>query len=242
MLREIYWHGLGPCADPLSEREIQTAAMRGEPPGRDQPVDTPNFVYASRSKDVAVAFTTLGGGRAVCQVDPGDLPVEVDPDFPELGVRFRGAVQVVSTEVFREAELPTAREVVEILAHGYKWPDGSSWYLPNGFLRTPPAAQALGYADADFEWLGRWYPIHFLHFDHDGRITAMTDDGHGYVMFPPDHPMAHGRGGVPVSQLPHAWTRPGYFPSTDIVQGGLGIRLKWNPELADEIIHMPWEW
>lgn len=239
---QIYWHGLGPCADPQAVREIHTAEMRGEQPRRIyQPPDSPQYVYASPSKEVAIAFSTLAGGRSICRIDPGPLPAEPDTDFPTLGVRFRGPVKVIATQVLQPETLPTARQIAETLAPDSRWPNGTNWYTPDGYLRTPPALHLMGYSDEDFTWLGPWFPLFFLAVERNGRAAALTDDGHAHIMFPPDHPDTVGLRRVPTRSIAHTWRDPGYFPTQEELLMALEVHAKWQPAVFDQLNHMPWD-
>lgn len=142
--RVRYWHGLGPCPNPFSVRVIETAEMRGVPVRHNAAPECREYVYASSSWEVALAFSTLGGGQTVCEINPGALVAEPDPEFPKLGVRFHGPVKAVSAEVVGESALPNARQIVEALAADYVWPDGTSRYSADGYLLTPPARGASG--------------------------------------------------------------------------------------------------
>lgn len=239
----MYWHGLGRCPDPAAVTVIYPESQLGDRESfrYEKVPDSENYVHASTSKDVAIAFSALGRGHAVCQVDPGALPACVDTDFPTLGLRFRGSVQVVSTELIDRSALPSARQITKTLAADYLWPDGSSQYVQGGFLRTPPSLRHHGYADSDFEWLGRWYPVAYLHTFGDGQVMALTGDGHYYLMFPRRFPQAEGRRCVPIGTVEHAWNEPGYVPAGRDVLMNYQIRAKWEPQKLSEDVHLPWE-
>jgi len=239
-----FWHGLGQCDDPENVRVIETAEMLGDTLQsfrRNQPPESGEYVYASPSKEVALAFSALSGGRAVCEVDPGELVVEVDPDFPILGVRFKGPVKVVSTEVVARSALPNARQIVETLSDDYVWGDGTPYYSRDGFMLAPPAGREWGYADKDFEWLGPWFPLNFLILGADGIAVAFNEHGRAHQMYPPDHPDLDGRRRVPLGSLGDAWNEPGEFPDTGDLLTMVQIRLKWNDETL-EPLRVPWEW
>lgn len=236
-----YWHGLGPCPTPFGVRRIETAAMRGLPVRPNAAPEYREYVYASTSRDVAMAFSTLGGGQAVCEVDPGGLAAELDPDFPNLGVRFRGPVTTVDVDVVEQSELPSARQIAEELSPDYVWPDGSARYAKDGYLLAPPFARPWGYDDADFRWLGRWYPLHFLLPSADGMIVAINENCRAHQMYPPDHPDLAGRRRVPMGSLDDAWCRPGMYPATGDLLEKIRIRLERDdPDLQP--IRVPWEW
>lgn len=239
--RVRYWHGLGACPMPFAVRKIETAATRGLPARPNAPLECREYVYASTSWDVALAFSTLGGGQAVCEVDPGGLAAEVDPDFPNLGVRFRGPVKSVSVEVVSESELPTARQIVEVLSPDYVWPDGSAKYAKDGHLLAPPFARAWGYDDEDFRWLGRWYPIHFLLPSADGITVAINEKCRAHQMYPPDHPDLDGRRRVPLGSLDDAWRQPGLYPATADLLEKIRVRLERDDPTL-EPIRRPWDW
>ena len=241
--RTVYWHGLGRCPDPAAVTVIYPESMLGEQEAfrREKVPGSENYVHASPAKEVAIAFSVLGGGYAVCQIDPGTLPCCVDTDFPTLGVQFRGPVHVLSTELIDRAALPNARQITKTLASDYLWPDGSSRYVDTGHLRTPPSLLHRGYVDSDFEWLGRWYPLDFLHAFEEGQVMALTGDGHYYLMFPPGFPQAEGRRCVPAGTVEHAWNEPGYFPAREDTLMNYRIRVKWEPEKLTYDIHLPWE-
>jgi hypothetical protein len=230
-----YWHGLGRDEDPMSVREIETAQMRGLPIRPGVPLECREYVYASTSREVAAAFSVLGGGRAVCEVNPGSLAVELDTDFPTLGVRFHGPVKATSVQVIDAAELPSARQVIKTLAVDYLWEEGNRQYSEDGYLRTPPKSRARGYVDEDFRWLGAWYPFHFLYPNDDGTEVAIDENERRYVMFPPDHPGLAGRRRVPLGSLDN-WRRPGVYPD------GKDLRRRALRRSGPDAVVMPWQW
>lgn len=241
----MYWHGLGHCGDPSEETEIFTRKEREargqtyrEPFRTDEPEDTQDYVHASPSAEVALAFSTLSHGHAVCEIDPGELPAERDPDFPTLSVRFAGTVKIVSTTLFDTTALPSARQIVKTLSSDYRHDDGTPRYRPDGYLRTPPAGHLYGYTDPDFQWLGPWYPLEFLWLGDDGRATAVTDDASLYQMFPPHYPHLAGRRRIPHGTLTHAWNEPGYHPAGK-TQMLLAQARTWQPDFSAV---MPWDW
>lgn len=239
--RVRYWHGLGACFDPFSVRVIETAAMRDLPIRPGAPLEYREYVYASTSKEVALAFSTLGGGQAVCEVRPGGLVAAPDPDFPNLGVRFRGPVKAVTVEHVPESALPDARQITEALAADYAWPDGTPRYSPDGYLLAPPFARACGYVDEDFRWLGRWYPMHFLIPSADGITVAINENGRSHQMYPPGHPDLGGRRRVPAGSLEDAWRVPGLYPNTGDLLMSLRARVERDdPDL--ETVLRPWDW
>lgn len=226
---------------PFAVREIQTAAQLGLPPQPNMPPECREYVYATTSRQVALAFSTLGGGQAVCELSPGELAPEIDPDFPNLGVRFRGPVKAVAVEVLNPSELPNARQIVEALSVDYVWPDGSPRYSNDGYLLAPPFARACGYHDEDFRWLGRWYPLHFLIPDARGIIYAIDENCQAHPMYPPDHPELDGRRRVPLGSLDAAWRQPGVYPATTDLLKKIQVRLeRHDPDLKP--IQDPWDW
>ncbi len=154
--RARYWHGLGACPDPRTVRRIETAEIRGLPVRPNAPLECREYVYASTSWEVALAFSTLGGGQAVCEIKPETLAAEVDQDFPTLGVRFHGPVKSLSVEIVSDSALPNARQIIKTLAADYRWTDRTPQYSEDGYLRTPPISRARGFVDEDSRWLGRW--------------------------------------------------------------------------------------
>lgn len=239
--RERYWHGLGACPEPLAVRRIETAEMRGLPVRPNAPLDCREYVYASTSWEVALAFSTLGGGQAVCEIKPDALAAEVDPDFPTLGVRFHGPVKSLSVEVVTDSALPNARQIIKTLAADYLWTDRTPQYSEDGYLRTPPKSRARGFVDEDFRWLGRWWPFHFLYPNDDGYEMALDETGRPHIMYPPDHPVLNGRRRVPLGSLENTWTRPGYYPNERDMLWRLQQRARaGDPTLGPAL--MPWEW
>lgn len=239
--RVRYWHGLGPCPDPLSVRRIDTAEMRGVPVRPGAPPECREYVYASTSWEVALAFSTLSGGGAVCGVEPGRLAAEVDPDFPTLGVRFHGPVKSISVEVVTGSARPDAREIIKTLAPDYLWTDRTPQYAEDGYLRAAPASRACGYVDEDFRWLGKWFPFHFLIPFADGIEIAFGDTGQAHIVFPPNHPVLNGRRRVPLGSLHEAWTRPGFYPNEKDMLRSFRERLsRADPTMPPP--RMPWDW
>ncbi|ANE83369.1 hypothetical protein A7U43_27995 (plasmid) [Mycobacterium adipatum] len=237
-----YWHGLGPCLDPFSVRWIETAQMRGCAVRADASPECREYVYASGSREVALAFSVLGGGNAVCEISPGSLVAEVDPDFSTLGVRFRGPVRAVSVEVVEEAALPNARQIVKALAADYRWADSTRQYFEDGYLRAPPLSRSRGYVDEDFRWLGRWWPWHFLFPNGNGSEMVLDELGRSYLMFPPDFPGLNGRPRVPAGSLEHAWTRPGFYPNHMDWLWLYRQRVQAGGAVALAEIRLPWQW
>lgn len=241
--RVRYWHGLGPCPDPRGVRWIETAQMRGCPVRADASPECREYVYASASREVALAFSVLGGGNAVCEIRPDSLAAEVDPDFSTLGVRFRGPVKVVGVEVVSEAALPNARQIVKTLAADYRWADSTRQYFDDGYLRAPPLSRSRGYVDEDFRWLGRWWPWHFLIPNPDGSEMVLDELGQAYLMFPPDAVGLRGRPRVPAGSLETAWRQPGFYPNHVewLLLHRLRVQAGGAAALA-ESRRLPWEW
>lgn len=239
--RAQYWHGLGACPTPFAVRMIETAGMRGLPTRPNAPLECRDYVYASTSWEVALAFSTLGGGQAVCEISPNGLAAEADPDFPNLGIRFHGPVKALSVELVDESALPNARQIAETLSGDYVWPDGTPRYSPDGYLLAPPFARAWGYNDEDFRWLGRWYPLHFLLPSADGITVAINEKFRAHQMYPPDHPDLAGRRRVPLGSLDGAWRQPGVYPATTDLLKKIRVRIERDdPDL--EPIRRPWDW
>ena len=240
--RVRYWHGLGLCLHPFSVRRIETAQMRGHAVRADASPECREYVYASRSREVALAFSVLGGGNAVCEIRPGSLAAEVDPDFPTLGVRFRGPVTAVSVEVVEGAALPNARQIIKALAADYLWSDSTPQYFEDGYLRAPPLSRSRGYVDDDFRWLGRWWPWHFLFPSDNGSEMVLDEQGQPYLMFPPNYPGLNGRPRIPAGSLESAWTRPGFYPNHMDWLRRHRQRVQAGGAMALAEIRLPWEW
>jgi hypothetical protein len=240
--RVRYWHGLGLCLNPYNVRRIETAQMRGHGIRDGAPPEAGEYVYASTSREVALAFSILGGGNAVCEIRPNSLIAEVDPDFPTLSVRFRGPVKSVSVEVVEPSALPNARQIVAALAADYRWTDASPQYSKDGYLRAPPLSRSRGFVDEDFGWLGRWWPWQFLYPNDNGWELVLDEDGQPYLMFPPGYPGLNGRRRVPTGSLEGAWTRPGFFPNQEDWLRRHQQRLQAGGTAALARIRMPWQW
>ncbi|AGB27241.1 hypothetical protein Mycsm_07145 (plasmid) [Mycobacterium sp. JS623] len=237
-----YWHGLGLCLDPYNVRRIETAQMRGHGVRDDASPESAGYVYASTSWEAALAFSVLGRGNAVCEVKPDSLLAEPDPDFPTLGVRFRGPVRAVSVKVVEPEALPNAREIVKALAADYRWTDNTPQYFDDGYLRAPPLSRSRGYADEDFRWLGQWWPWHFLFPNANGTEMVLDEHGQPYLMFPPGYPGLNGRPRVPTSSLDGAWTRPGFYPNHVDWLRRHQQRMHAGGTAALAQIRLPWEW
>ncbi len=240
--RVRYWHGLGLCLDPYSVQRIETAQMRGHGVRAEAPRESEEYVYASTSREVALAFSVLGGGNAVCEIKPDSLVAEIDPDFPTLSVRFRGPVTAVSVEVVDPQALPNARQIVEALAADYRWMDNTPQYFEGGYLRAPPLSRSRGFVDEDFRWLGRWWPWQFLFPNVDGWELVLDEHGQPYLMFPPGYPGLNGRPRVPTGSLEGAWTRPGFFPNHVDWLRRHHQRVQAGGPAALAQIRMPWQW
>ncbi|WP_241474163.1 hypothetical protein [Mycolicibacterium neoaurum] len=212
---------------------IETAQMRGLPGRATVGAECREYVYASTSWEVAAAFSVLNGGRAVCEVNPGLLGAEADPDFPTLGVRFHGPVKAASVQVIDTADLPNARQIVQALAADYRWEDCRPQYAEDGYLTVPPTSRERGYVDEDFRWLGRWFPFHFLFPYDDWSEVALDENGQRHVIYPPGHPDLGGRRRLPYGSLEQAWRRPGFYPDS---HDHLRASFKRAPVL------MPWDW
>lgn len=239
--RVRYWHGLGRCRDPLTVRRIETAEMLGLPVRPDAPPDSGEYVYASTTREVALAFSTLSGGQAICEIRPEPLRAQRDPDFPTLGVRFHGPVKAVSVHVVNPTDLPSARQIIKTLGVDYLWSDHTPQYSEDGYLQTPPVSRAHGYQDEDFRWLGPWWPSHFLFPRPTGIEMVLDETGQPHVMYPPDHPDLNGRRRIPRGTLEHAWNQPGYYPNhTDMLHRLSQRNTMGDPTLAP--IRKPWEW
>ncbi|SKI12762.1 hypothetical protein [Mycobacteroides abscessus] len=237
-----YWHGLGRCENPASQREIEPAHTLGIPIREGVPHEWGNYVYLTPVSEAARAFTALAGGRAVVEVETGAVTPEPDPDFATLGLRVKGSVNVVSVTVLQEHELPNAREITQTLGVDYTWEDGQPRYTSDGYLQFSQGLRNNGWADTDLRWLGQWWPFDFLIPGNDGRITAITDDLHCYVMFPAEHPAANGHRRVPQVNLSNAWTStPGYHPPAKELMRMVQAVTQWNKDARASYFHMPWD-
>lgn len=235
-----YWHGLG-RGDHSGIGEIKTASMLGVPIREDADPDSANYVHVSPFKHIAAAFSALAGGNAICEIDPGPLAAENDPDFPSLSRRFRGPVNVVSTKVIAQEQMPHARRIAHTLSTDYLYIDGTARYTPDGYLHTPPPWREIGYTDTDYEWLGRWYPLDFLYGNSDGCISAITDDFEMFVMVPPGHPGLQGRPRIPTGNLQRSWTKPGFYPNRHQFRDLFTASVEWKPGMPNSVTRMPWE-
>lgn len=238
--RVRYWHGLGACRDPLTVRRVETAEMLGVPVRPNAPLDSREYVYASTSREVALAFSILAGGHAVCEIGPAGLVAETDPDFPTLGVRFHGPVKAVTVELVSDSARPNARQITQTLAPDGLWLDGEPRYFDDGYLRAPPLSRERGYSDEDFRWLGRWWPWHFLIPNDDWTEVAFDDLGRPHAMYPPDHPDLHHRRRLPRGVLHSAWTRPGFYP--DLAEFRLLRRQRIAMGDSTLRVLRPWDW
>lgn len=236
-----YWHGLGAWPDPYSVQRIDTAQMRGLPVRPGAPPGSAQYVHASTSWEVALAFSALSGGNAVCEIDPGSLVAEPDPDYPTIGVRFRGPVKVLSVEVVEPAELPSARQITKALAADGLWTDHTPRYSEDGYLRAPTLSRARGYVDEDFRWLGQWWPWQFVVPMGDGTEMVLDERCQGYLMYPPGFRGLNGRPRVPTGSLDGAWTRPGFYPNhVDWLHRHRQRVQSAGP--ADLVVLRPWQW
>ncbi|WP_147379138.1 hypothetical protein [Mycobacteroides abscessus] len=237
-----FWHGLGPCGDATAVTVLYPANTRGEALRDGVPREWGDYVYLTPVEAVARAFSALAGGHAVAEVDVDEAVVEPDPDFVTLGVRVKGPVEALSVSVLEQPQMPTAREIAQALAVDAFWPDGQPRYTPDGYFRLPPGFDERGYTEADFRWLGKWWPMDFLVPADDDRIIAITNDLHCYSMYPEGHPEVQGRRRIPAVAIDDAWTGDrGYCPPLSELFGMLQIIGKWEPERFKSLTHSPWD-
>lgn len=233
-----YWHGLGLCLNPAAIRQIDPrcdvvdplvlACQRTEP---DHDVDL--YTHASIDREVALAFSVLSKGSIVCEVDPGPLTPEHDPDFPTLGVRFRGPLTLLAMHRPPQNRLPHARRVIELLAADRLNAPNQRWHHPDGRIQPPPLWRAWDYTEDDFDWLGPWFPdTGILHNLQHGLVHAVTESGHQFTVWPAARPLpARAQRIKPTGTLHHLWRTPGKTPDGTLVQRSAARRPLF-----------PWEW
>lgn len=239
---KLLWHGLGHDADPETIEIVRPANELGIPirPGLSQ--EWGNYVYASSSRDVALAFSLLARRRSICLIDPGDLVAEVDPDFPTRGVRFPGAVSIVEVLTFPEHACPSARQVVECIAADMLWSDPTPRYDAAGYLRASPEFLSAGYSDGDFRWLGPWFPSEHMHLAKDGAIAVLDDNANMHMMYPPGHPMTIGKRRTPRGTLEKAWTTAGGVVAAKEHFMVAAVAAKWADDGGASRVRQPWDW
>lgn len=237
-----YWHGLGRCNQPEEIAQLHCAHALGKPLRAGVPHDWGNYVYVTHDERVALAFSALAMGSTVVEVDTVGHILEPDPDFATLGRRIRGSVKVRAVTVHEQQNLPTAREITEILSADTTFGEDQPRYSPDGYLQIPQGFLEMGYRPEDFRWLGKWWPLDFLIPRPDGKITAITDDLHAYSMYPDNHPEVQGRRRIPAITLETAWsTKPGYHPPQKELMMMMQIASMWDTETSRKLLHSPWE-
>lgn len=235
---EHYWHGLGRCLDLASVTEIKPRSMLNDPlalvASRDEPHGVAEYAHASTDKAVALAFSVLSRGAAVCEVDPGQLVPEHDDDFPSLGVRFHGPLRVLSMKSFARTELPHARQIVELLAPDKLSVLGQRWHHLDGRIQPPPLWRSWGYTEDDFDWLGPWYPDECVWQDPANNLVhAVIETGDMFTVWPATRSLPGGATRYkPVGTLTARWKTAGDVPA-------VGRLRKLVPRAT---VRSPWEW